>query len=140
MPTAYISFSAEINQSTSEILLGSIFDHVNKGTEALYLLFSSSGGGVDQGITIYNLLRGLPVPLTIHNVGSVNSIANVIFLAGKKRIACQHSTFMFHGVGFNVKGEMRIEEKFLRDKAGGLIGGPAKNLWHHSGTNRDYGG
>jgi ATP-dependent protease ClpP protease subunit len=67
-----------------------------------------------NGITLYNYLRALPVTLTIHNVGNVNSIGNAIFLAGARRYACQHSTFMFHGVGVDVPGPIRLEEKLLR--------------------------
>jgi ATP-dependent protease ClpP protease subunit len=126
MPTSYISFSAEINQQTTEALLGCVFDQVTRGAEDIYLLFSSPGGFVDQGMTIYNVLRGLPVPLTIHNVGAVNSIANVIFLSGTTRRACRHSTFMFHGVGFDVTSPIRLEEKFLRERLAGIAADQAK--------------
>ena len=61
-----------------------------------------------NGMNLYNVLRGLPRDLTIHNVGNVGSIGNAIFLAGSKRYACAHSTFMFHGVGFNSPGGTRL--------------------------------
>lgn len=54
-------------------------------------------------------------PVTI-----VNSIGNPIFLAGDTRYACPHSTFMFHGVGFNAPPNMRFEEKFLRERLDGI--------------------
>ena len=65
----------------------------------VYLLLSSEVGSVMHGINLYNVLRALPVKLVTHNVGNVDSIGNAIFLAGEERYACQHSTFMFHGVG-----------------------------------------
>ena len=34
-------------------------------------------------------------------------------VAGSKRYACPQSTFMFHGVGMNVKQAARFEEKLL---------------------------
>ena len=46
----------------------------------------------------------------------MDSIANVIFLAGKERLACEASTFMFHGVGFNGNAMERLEENNLRAK------------------------
>ena len=123
---AYISFSADVNQSTSEVLLGCIFQAVANKADGIYLFLSSPGGFVDQGMTIYNVLRGLPIPVTVHNVGSVNSIANVIFLAGSKRLACRHSSFMFHGVGFDTTGPVRFEEKTLRERLGSLAADQAK--------------
>jgi len=56
----------------------------------------------------------LPLTLTAHNVGNVDSIGIAIFLAASRRFACQHSTFMFHGVGLNFNGQIRLEEKMVR--------------------------
>ncbi len=55
------------------------------------------------GITLYNFLRALPIHIVMHNTGSVDSIATVIFLAAEERYACSHSRFLFHGVA---TGEM----------------------------------
>jgi ATP-dependent protease ClpP protease subunit len=52
-------------------------------------------------------------------VGNVDSIGNAVFLAGEARYACPHSTFMFHGVGFDAPGA-RLEEKFLRERLDGI--------------------
>lgn len=114
LPT-YISFSAEINPSTTEVLLATMAQCVNNGVKDVHLLLSTPGGAVMNGLTIYNVLRGMPFTLTTHNVGNVDSIGNAIFLAGAKRLACPHSTFMFHGVGLDVPPGMRLEEKFLRE-------------------------
>ncbi|MEO6390363.1 MAG: ATP-dependent Clp protease proteolytic subunit, partial [Pyrinomonadaceae bacterium] len=73
------------------------------------------------GLNLYNVLRGLPIALTTHNVGNVDSIGNAIFLAGSHRIACPHSTFMFHGVGIDVAGGGRLEEKILRERLDGIL-------------------
>lgn len=73
-----------------------------------------------HGMNLYNVLRAMPIKLTTHNVGNVDSIGNVVFLAGETRYACQHSTFMFHGVGFDVPQGGRLEEKFLREKLDGI--------------------
>ena len=34
----------------------------------------------------------------MHNTGSIDSIATVIFMAGDERYACENSSFLFHGV------------------------------------------
>ena len=74
-----------------------------------------------HGVTLYNTLRALPIELTTHNVGSVNSIGNVVFLAGNPRYASANSTFMFHGVGFDVKTPTRFEEKIVRERLDAIL-------------------
>lgn len=117
----YVSFSAEINPNTTESLIGTFSNLVNNGVKRVYLLFSTPGGMVANGMAIYNTLKGLPLELTIHNVGNVDSIGNVIFLAGKHRYACKHSTFMFHGVGFDGVSNLRLEEKNLKETLAAVL-------------------
>ena len=69
--------------------------------QQLYFLFSSPGGAVDSGVTLYNYLRGLPQEIIMHNVGSIDSTANVTFLAGKVRYATKTSTFLLHAIIWN---------------------------------------
>ena len=120
-PVVYVSFSAEINPNTTESLIATVSNIVNQGVPRIYLLLSTPGGSVMHGMTLYNVLRGLPVELTTHNVGNVDSIGNAIFLAGRNRFACQHSTFMFHGVGFDIQAGGRLEEKLLRERLGTIL-------------------
>ena len=63
----------------------------------------------------------MPFPITIHNVSSVSSVGNVIFLAGEERYATASATFMFHGVGVEVKGPLRIEEQYARDRLDSIL-------------------
>lgn len=114
--TVYVSFSAEIIPKTTEPLLGLFAGLVNDGVKNVYLLLSTPGGHVMSGLNLYNVLRGLPIHLTTHNVGNVDSIGNVVFLAGEERYSCPNATFMFHGVGFDVKQPERFEEKSLRER------------------------
>lgn len=114
--TVYISFSAEIVPKTAESLIGILANLVNQKVPHIYLLLSTPGGSVMSGLNLYNFLRGLPCAITIHNVGNVDSIGNAIFLAGARRFACAHSTFMFHGVGFDTPQGTRLEEKILRER------------------------
>ena len=72
-----------------------------------------------NGINLYNVLIGMPFKLVTHNVGSVNSIGNAIFLAGEERYACAHSTFMFHEVGTDFNG--RLTARNARDIMSGLL-------------------
>lgn len=115
-PDVYVSFSAEIVPQPTEALIATLAQLANQGVKRVHLLLSTPGGGVAQGITLYNTLRAFPFELVTHNVGCVNSIGNAVFLAGDKRYACPQSTFMFHGVGFDVPGGIRLEEKLLIER------------------------
>jgi ATP-dependent Clp protease protease subunit len=119
--TVYISFSAEINPNTTESLIAAFANVVNQGIREVHLLLSTPGGSVMHGMNLYNVLRGLPILLTTHNVGNVDSIGNAVFLAGKRRLACPHSTFMFHGVGMDVNAGTRLEEKSVREALDGIL-------------------
>ncbi len=121
--TVYISFSAEVNQATTESLLGTCSKILRqrKKVETVYLLLSTPGGTVMDGLNLYNLLRAMPFKLITHNVGTINSVGNVIFLAGEERYSNPHATFMFHGVGVDVTHKIRFEEKNLRERLDSLM-------------------
>lgn len=115
MTTTYISFSSEINQTTTEGLLSVMAQQANDpDVDTVYLLFSTPGGTVMNCLNLYNMLKNMPFKLITHNVGNVDSIGNAVFLAGEERYACPTSTFMFHGVGYGVS-QFRLEEKSLRE-------------------------
>ena len=71
----------------------------NKASE-IEIHFSSRGGDLHAGFTAYNFLRSLPIPLHIHNIGSVESIAVILYLAADKRTACEDSRFMLHNLSW----------------------------------------
>ena len=118
----YVSFSAEVSPHTTESLLAVMANCANLHVETVYLMLSTPGGSVMNGLNIYNVLLGMPFELITHNVGNVDSIGNAIFLAGKRRYACPHSTFMFHGVGFDVINQtIRLEEKNLKERLASIL-------------------
>jgi ATP-dependent protease ClpP protease subunit len=114
MPTTYINFHAPVTVQTVQNVMAAISQKLMMGTTEFYFLMSTPGGQVMSGLTLYNFLRALPVPITMHNVGNVDSIGNAIFVAADTRYACEHSTFMFHGVGLDVQSA-RVEEKNARE-------------------------
>jgi ATP-dependent Clp protease protease subunit len=120
-PIVYVSFSAEINQNTTEGLIGAMANCANAKVQQVCLLLNTGGGSVMNGLNLYNVLKGMPFELITHNVGSVNSVGNTIFLAGKKRYAVPNATFMFHGVGFTFSQGQRLEEKDMREKLEGIL-------------------
>src|SRR5438445_5310379 len=117
----YVSFSAEVIPATTEALIGIAAQCASSGVRRVYLMLSTPGGSVMHWINLYNVLRAMPFELITHNVGNVDSIGNAIFLAGEKRYASPHSTFMFHGVGFDVNQPLRMEEKLLRERLDAIL-------------------
>jgi ATP-dependent protease ClpP protease subunit len=101
--------------------MAAVSDIVNQQKpDVIYCLFSSSGGQVEAGITLYNFLRSLPIEIVMHNTGIVDSIANVIFLSAKTRYASVHSSFLFHGVNWNSAANISMNRGQLAETLSGL--------------------
>lgn len=97
--TVYLTFHDQITPESANRIISTCNQAIQQlKPDKLYFLFSSGGGTVDSGITIYNYLRGLPAKIAMHNTGSIDSIANAIFLAGDERYANSNSAFLFHGI------------------------------------------
>jgi ATP-dependent Clp protease, protease subunit len=122
-PLVYLSSSANVQQDIAEDIIAFAAECANAGVKRVYWLFSTPGGKVSDGINVYNVLRGMPFELAIHNVANVDSIGNVIFLATDERYAVPSATFMFHTVGIEIKDTrldfksgMEIMESIQNDK------------------------
>jgi ATP-dependent Clp protease protease subunit len=102
--TFYITYVDIIDVERVKLVMNvctNILDQIKPKT--IYFLISSNGGDVDSGIALYNYLKALPVKIVMHNIGSIDSIANVIFSAGQERYASPYTSFLFHGVNVEVK-------------------------------------
>ena len=100
--TVYLTFHDNITPQTVNCFM----DICNKVIQQykpkqIYILFSSEGGLVSSGCTLYNYLRGLPQKIIMHNTGSVSSISIAVFLGGDVRYASPASTFLLHGILWN---------------------------------------
>jgi len=109
---AYINFVDTLDDKKSKTLMIVCAEIINKEhPDILYLLFSSPGGSVDYGITLYTYLRALPCMVITHNTGSIESIAIIPFLAGEVRLAAPQSRFLLHGVFWQPPGGQTIPTK-----------------------------
>ena len=111
MSEHFLMLSASINQATSNTLTGYLVDLLTNGEAKADNCNQLSGGNVVNSVTMYNTITSMPLEINTHNIGNVNSIANVIFLSGHTRTANRNSTFMFHSVGFDRNANERLEEK-----------------------------
>ena len=99
--TICLVYHDEINIEKTKALMEICSQMVTNYTPVtIYFQFSSGGGHVDSAITLYNFLKSLPCEIIMHNTGSIDSAANVVFMAGNKRYAVAHTSFLFHGVGY----------------------------------------
>jgi len=102
---AYVAMMGEIDVKAAESLIQTI-SALPEHTHTVYLLFSTIGGSVCHGFAIYYFLRALPYKIITHNIGNVDSIGNIIFLAGEERYSTKHSLFLCHRV--KVEHRMRM--------------------------------
>ncbi|HMP16198.1 MAG TPA: ATP-dependent Clp protease proteolytic subunit [Gemmatales bacterium] len=110
---AYVNFSANISRDPVDDLMVLMADLHRQGFKEAHLLISSPGGGVIRGIELHNFLRGLPIQLSTYNTATVDSIANIVYLAGDKRYVNQNANFLMHGVSWEFRGavgEQQLEE------------------------------
>lgn len=91
-----IRLNGPVNNQTVNSLMTIIDSKMNRGSKDFVLLISSHGGDTAAGLTGYNYLRGLPIRITTCNIGTVSSIAIVLYCTGNKRISVPHAKFLFH--------------------------------------------
>jgi ATP-dependent Clp protease protease subunit len=112
VPTVALNFHGPISHPATTKLRNSLCGAVNElftdGPNAgkrkfdkLLLFINSTGGQIDDGLSLFGLIRSLPIEVTTINTGLIASIAILPFLAGKKRVALPHSQFHFHDFEWN---------------------------------------
>ncbi len=115
----YINFSLPINVQTANQLKGICVNLLGRhDPKELHFHISSPGGSVRDGIDLYNFLKALPCNIIMHNMGVIDSIATVIFMAGNEKYACPGTSFLFHGVGIQVPERMNYSK--LQEIGSGL--------------------
>lgn len=87
------------------------------GVNSLHILFQSAGGGVGEGICLYNFLRTLPMDVTLYNSGSVQSVATIAYLGAKHRKVSRQAMFMIHRTQTTVQSADTQTIKSLTESA-----------------------
>lgn len=91
-----LRLNGPINNSTINSLMNIIDSKMQEGVRDFVLLLSSHGGDTAAGLTGYNYLKGLPVKITTCNIGTVSSIATILYCTGKQRISVPYTKFLVH--------------------------------------------
>ena len=115
LPTV-IKFLAPIIDVTTNRLMEVLDQKMKQGQREFILLISCPGGSVFHGLSAYNYLKGLPVNITTHNFGSVDSIGVILFCGGAKRVSVPQARFLLHSVTSNFQQNMSLEEKQLEER------------------------
>jgi ATP-dependent protease ClpP protease subunit len=106
MTTHIVHFTASINSTSTGELIEKCSLAIQKGASEIVIKIATMGGECSYGFSLYNFLITLPVPVHTHNLGTVESMGNIIFLAGERRTACKHSKFLFHPFHWNLHGSV----------------------------------
>jgi ATP-dependent Clp protease protease subunit len=93
---AWITFAGGIDNQACVRLFNQFTLAVQHKFARLHLLIQSAGGVVGDGIALHNLLLRLPIEVVTYNIGAVESIAVLPYLAGKVRRVSKTATFMLH--------------------------------------------
>jgi ATP-dependent Clp protease protease subunit len=120
MKPVVIRFFAPVIDATVNALMSAIDQKMKQGIKEFIILISSPGGSVLHGLSAYNYLKGLPVSITTHNFGSVDSIGIVLYCAGSRRLSVPQARFLFHGVNVQFRGEQNLDEQLLEERLKGL--------------------
>jgi ATP-dependent Clp protease protease subunit len=96
MTIAYYGFTGPIDPNSVTRLCAAINHGVNNGASGIYLTFSSLGGYTADGIYLYNHIRAMPIPVTIHATGNVASVAVAVLAGAQSRLCSRHVLFMIH--------------------------------------------
>lgn len=116
----WLRFMAPVVPQTVNPLLQCIDRGIATGADHIHLMLSSPGGSVFHGLSLHNYLRGIGVPVTTYNFGSVDSIGVVIFCAGSERVCVPHARFLIHGVTLNFNAQQRADEKQIEEHLKGI--------------------
>ena len=93
---AFFGYSGYIDSPGVAKIAAALNTAVNASYDEVYLCLSSPGGWVGDGVYLYNHIRALPLKITIHNTGSIASIATAVFVGAAERFCSTHAIFMIH--------------------------------------------
>ncbi len=92
----WITLAGQIDQAMVQSVFQFAANATHNQIDTVHLLVQSGGGFVSDGICLYNFLKNLPINLITYNMGNVSSMAVILYLAAKHRVATENATFMIH--------------------------------------------
>lgn len=105
-----IHIDYDVTNEMSTIIIRALLKMCETSHEPIEIYLSSYGGEAYAGLSIYDAIRSCPAEVVIIANGKVMSAAFIIFLAGDKRLAAQHTAFMMHSVSSTITGKTKDQE------------------------------
>jgi ATP-dependent Clp protease, protease subunit len=103
---AYLGYCGAIDPAGVTRICQNLNGAILQKFDGIYLCLTSNGGYVGDGVYLFNHIRALPIPVTIHNAGTVASIATTLFVAAEKRYCSQNAMFMMHPIAVGSQAQM----------------------------------
>jgi len=117
---AYYSFTGLIDSDGVSRIATALNLATNSGCDEAYICMTSLGGFIGDGVFLYNHIRGLPIDVTLHNTGTIASVAVAVFVGADRRYCSPHGIFMIHPVTIGPFAEGVPWEKLQSSLAGTL--------------------
>jgi len=111
-----ICFSAHVSQSSSNDLKIGIRRLIDKGMTKLHLILNTPGGFIQDGIYIYNMLKGLPIEVNTINHYRADLSGLMLFCAGKNRYCSDHARFILHAPKYTINSSDLFYEDYFNIK------------------------
>jgi ATP-dependent Clp protease, protease subunit len=124
MATAYIFFGKTFNPDTATALIQAsraLMGDKNPNAPAQFLWdhfhysMSSGGGDIISAFAAFNELKGLPLKVTTHNAGAIDSAAIMPFMVGSRRTASHSSAFFFHQLQWTFASNANLTMTTIND-------------------------
>lgn len=96
-----IFLTEEINAASCSCLITQLM-YLNRTEpdKEIVLYINSPGGGVSDGLAVYDVIRLLDAPVRCVCMGTCASMGAILFLAGEKREMMEHGRIMIHDPAF----------------------------------------
>ncbi len=115
------NFSGEITERAGAELISRMTQYAHEEAETVVLSLSTPGGRVDTAKKLHEMLTAeRTFQLVTWNTSRIESMGNLLFLAGDVRVATREARFFFHPIKLEVSGgrfdlselcEMRTESE-----------------------------
>ena len=109
----YLAITGEINTSTYSNALRFVEETVKEGIKDIVIIINSTGGSVDNGFAIYDLIKSINYShITTIAIGTCASIATILFALGDTRLIAPNAIYVLHSasVRFNNGANMTVAD------------------------------
>lgn len=105
-----IHLDGDVNEYMSSIVIRALVKMTEISNAPIEVYLSSYGGDAYAGLAIYDAIRACPCDIIMYANGKIMSSGLIIFLAGDRRFAAEHTTFMAHAVSSSTDGKVKDQE------------------------------